>query len=51
MPEYLACGLDTGHSIHELWQESAPDLTGGPADYHDVLNGLCLSVTIHTFLT
>ena len=45
MLEYATFRLDFGNYIHELREESAPDITGGPASYQDMLYGLDRLIT------
>ena len=45
MLEYATFRLDFGNYIHEFREESAPDITGGPASYQDVLYGLDRLIT------
>ena len=35
--EYGTGGLDCGHSVEQLWEESASRLLGSSADYQDML--------------
>ena len=45
MLEYSTFMLDCGNYIHELREESAPDITGGPASYKDMLYRLDRLIT------